>query len=326
MNLVSETVLRAARSHLASVLPATPCVFSPTLSRLTECDVWLKLELAQPTRSFKVRGALFAIHSLPRAPARIVAASTGNHGLGVAYAARLNQIPATIFAPSGANPAKLAAIRTWGADVVEVGAYWEDALGAAKMQAERPDTALIHSFDDPAVVAGQSTVGFEIAEQVPGVSAIIAAVGGGGLISGLGAALHDLKPDCRIWGAEPAVGPRLSRSIKEGKRVEVASFASIADGLAARSLSELTYEMSRAYVSGCSTVPESELLAAVAVIFHSERLLVEPSAAASVAALLQRRRQLRGTVVCVISGSNIDVAVARRAIELDLNTALDQLS
>ncbi|CDX33192.1 Threonine dehydratase (fragment) [Mesorhizobium sp. SOD10] len=314
---IGETTLRAARSYLASVLPTTPCVFSPTLSKLTGCEIWLKLEFAQPTRSFKVRGALFSIHSLPSAPGRVVAASTGNHGLGVAYAARLNKVPATIFAPSGANQAKLAAIRTWGAEVVEVGKYWEDALAAAKAEAVRPDTALIHSFDDPAIVAGQSSVAFEIMEQVPDVSAVVAAVGGGGLISGVGAALHYLAPGCTVWGAEPAIGPRLTRSLEQGERVEVVGFKSIADGLAARALSELTYEMCRRYVAGSFTVTEDELLSAVARIFLSERLLVEPSAACTVAALLQHRGSFSGTVVCIISGSNIDTVVARQALSVD---------
>lgn len=315
--VVNYATLCAARNYLGSLLPATPCVLSPALSDLTGCQVWLKLEFTQPTRSFKVRGALFAIRSLAARPERVVAASTGNHGLGVAYAAQMTGIRATVYAPTGANPAKLAAIRTWGAEVVEAGTYWEDALSAARAEATVPGTALIHSFDDPAIVAGQSTVAFEIVEQVPEVSTVIAAVGGGGLISGIGAALHFLAPDCTVWGAEPASGPRLARSLETGERVEVARFTSIADGLAARALSELTYDTCRRHVAGSTSVTEEELLSAVARIFRADRLLVEPSGAAPVAALLRRREALSGTVVCVISGSNIDAAVARQALGLE---------
>jgi threonine dehydratase len=304
-------LVAVAHAYLQTILLPTPCQFSPGISEVLGREVWLKLELALPTRSFKVRGALFKTemlsHEAQSRPLSLVTASTGNHGLGVAYAASIHEYPATIFVPSGSNPGKIRAMQSLGATVVSEGTDWLDAYHSASEACTADGLVYIHSFDDPAVIAGQGTIGLEIAAQVPSVDCVVVPIGGGGLIAGIATALAAHSPATRIVGVQPARADAMRQSIARGCRVSIPPVRTIADGLAAREVGELTFAIVRHLVANIETVQDSTMRQAMAVLLREERLLVEPSGAASLGALIEAGSSIPGErVVCVISGGNVD--------------------
>lgn len=306
---VSRELVDAAEQYLAGLVLQTPCEHSPALSRLFDRPVWLKWELMQPTRSFKVRGALVKSHHLQanEGVSRIGTASTGNHGLGVAYAARVHNQDAVVFAPVGSNPAKLQAIRELGAEVRIVGRDWQEAYVRATASCAEQDLAYVHSFDDPYIIAGQATIGAEIAVQVPQAAAVIAPIGGGGLIAGVATGLSQRGSRAEVVGVQPVGADAMRQSLSAGHPVMIDGFRSIADGLAARQPGELTFEITQALVTRVHTVSESAIRHAMATVLGAERLLIEPSSATAVAALAEHGDTLPdGPVVIIASGGNVD--------------------
>jgi threonine dehydratase len=306
---IGSDLVDEAEEYLATLVLRTPCELSPALSRLFARPVWLKWELMQPTRSFKVRGALVKSHQLQAAAGTplIGTASTGNHGLGVAYAARIHHQQAVVFAPEGANQAKLQAIRELGAEVRIVGVDWQSAYTHATAACAEEGIAYVHSFDDPYIVAGQATIGTEIAAQVPGAAAVIVPIGGGGLIAGVATGLSVRGSSAAVIGVQPAGADAMRQSLAAGHPVVIPAFSSIADGLAARQPGELTFAITQALVREVRTVPEPAIRRAMATLLRTERLLVEPSAATTVATLAEHDATLPdGDVVCVISGGNVN--------------------
>lgn len=306
---VSSDLIDAAERYLAALVLRTPCEFSPALSRLFARPVWLKWELMQPTRSFKVRGALVKARQLQAAhgTTRIGTASTGNHGLGVAYAARVHDQKAVVFAPEASNPAKMLAIRELGAEVRVAGSDWQGAFAHATAACADEGIAYVHSFDDPHIIAGQATIGTEIAAQVPDAAAVIVPIGGGGLIAGVATGLSERGSSAAVIGVQPGGADAMRQSLAAGHPVMVPPFSSIADGLAARQPGELTFTITQRLVREILVVAEPAILRAMATLLRAERLLVEPSAAITVAALAEHSRTLPGEhVVCVISGGNVD--------------------
>ncbi len=305
--------VEAAYTRLRDVVRRTPVLAwgsggagLPGQGRLT-----LKLEQLQLTGSFKVRGAWNRIAGLDVATrARgLVTASGGNHGLAVAWAAARAGVPAIVFLPAMTPAAQAAKIATYGATIIRAGAGWDDSWEAALAYAAAHDLATIHPFDDPAIVAGQGTVGLEILEQVPDLDLLLVAVGGGGLLAGVAAYVKQKRPDVTIIGVEPTGAASMSAAWAAGAPVALPGVQTIAHTLAPRRVSALTHDLTRRYVDGIVLVEDAALVAAMRLLWAEANLLVEPSGAATLAALLAGRvpqAAVARHTVALVCGANID--------------------
>jgi threonine dehydratase len=311
--LVGIDDVRRAADRLAGRVHRTPVLRSTTLGELWGVRLDLKAEVFQRTGSFKARGALNTVLSLP-AEERVrgvITVSAGNAGAAVAYAATSVGVPGTVVMPATAVPAKIAACRAYGADVVLTDGDLLDTYLATVAETGRVP---VHPFDDPAVVAGTGTVGLEIAEDVPDAEVVLVPVGGGGLISGVAAALADLAPGVRVIGIEPETADVVSRSLDAGSPVRLPGARSVADGLAAPMSSQLTLDHVRAFVERVVRVSDEDVVRALALAVPRTKLLLEPSAAAPLAALMTGVLDLPpgARVVSVASGGNVDLALFGR--------------
>lgn len=302
--------VRAAAERLPAAVLHTPLV--PVSWAGGELRV--KAESLQPVGSFKLRGALNRLLTLPpEVRARgVVAHSSGNHAQAVAYAARLLGVPATIVMPDDAPVTKLDATRSLGAEVVIVGPdSSERAQRCAELAAER-DLAVAEPYDDPAVLAGAGTIGLEILDDWPEVELVLVPVSGGGLLGGISTAVKALRPDVAVWGVEPAVGGgKAARSLATGERVAVPAAqasSTIADGLRVRQLGTCNWEAIRRNVDGIVGVSEDEIIEAVRALARGARLVAEPSGAVATAGWLFHRDELPPVerVVAAVSGGNVD--------------------
>ena len=295
--------IEEAQLRIAGVASRTPLVDSPGLSKMLGREVYLKLECFQPIRVFKIRGAYNKILRVKEG--RVVAASSGNHGIAVSYSSHLLGKKATVVVPETAVREKVETILNYGADVVKAGRLSGEREAKARKIAEATESAFVHPFNDPDVIAGQGTCGLEISEQLDQFDSILVPVGGGGLISGISIALKALRPRVRVFGVEPSGAPKLSEALKARRAVTVPSPSSIADGLIPSALGELTYRACSMNVEGSFTVSESEILDATRAMVNEERIIAEPSGATALAPLLSRVKGLGRRVVVVISGGNI---------------------
>ncbi len=303
----------AAARRIRPFVRRTPLVPSPALSEATGAEVALKLECWQVTRSFKVRGAYNFLLSLGPAARGVglVAASAGNHALGVAHAARGLGFEATLMVPTGASRGKVEATRRLGARVVERGATYDEAEDAALELASQTKALFVHAFDDPRVGEGQGTVGLELAEDWPEVDDVVVPVGGGGLAAGVAMAVKEARPGVRVIGVQPEASAPMAASFGAGRFVEVPIGPSLADGLAGRT-SRSSFERCRAWLDGVWTVSEPAIARAMVWCLERERLVVEGSGAVGVAALLEAGRAFSGRrVAVVLTGGNVDGAVLR---------------
>jgi threonine ammonia-lyase medium form len=309
--MLSLDDVRAAAARLDGVAHRTPVLTSRTLDERTGASVHLKAECLQRGGAFKFRGAYTKVASLPAETlARGVAAfSSGNHAQAVALASRLLGTSATILMPADAPAAKLDATRGYGAEVVTYDRFAEDreALGAA-LAADR-GLALVRPYDDPLVMAGQGTVALELLEDVPDLDVLVVPVSGGGLIAGCATAAKALRPEIRVVGVEPAEGDDTRRSLEAGRRVRIDVPRTIADGLQADEPGELTFEVVRRLVDEVVTVTDAEIVEAMTFLFDRAKIVVEPSGAVGVAALLAGRLEAPGRRVgVVLSGGNVGAA------------------
>ncbi|MCL2009144.1 MAG: pyridoxal-phosphate dependent enzyme [Synergistaceae bacterium] len=304
-----------ARDRIHPFIRRTRLEHSTTISDVSGFDVWLKPECMQRTGSFKIRGALNCILSLsPEEGGRgIVTASSGNHGQGVACASKLRGYPAMVVMPEGGSPAKADAIRGYGAQIVFCGTKSEDRLAlAAKMRDEQGMT-MVHPYDDFYVMAGQGTLGIEILEDLDDVAAVLVPTGGCGLISGVAAAVKEMRPNVKIIGVEPAGSDSTGRSFQAGKRVRLDVIDTMADGVRASIPGELTFPLVRKYVDDMVLVSESSIVEAMKLILERCKILAEPTGAVATAALLTQGQKngalpgsLRGKkIVSLVSGGNV---------------------
>lgn len=303
----------AARERIAPHVPQTPVERSAWLSERTGTPVHLKLECYQRTGSFKVRGAVNAVASLDaEARARgLVTASAGNHGQGVALAAAAFDARATIFVPASAPKAKKRRIRRFGAELRDTFASYDEAEDAAVAWAQREGLTFVHAFSDPAVVAGQGTVGLEILEQVPDVRTVVVPVGGGGLLAGIGAAFEDR--DIRLIGVQSDRTPNVHASLAAGRLVDCPVVPTLADGLAGRT-DAISVERVAHYADSVELVPDDALAPAIRALCEQEGVVAEGAGVVPVAFLEANAPRLEGPVVLVISGRNIDGAVLARIL------------
>jgi threonine dehydratase len=306
--LVGLAEIEDARERLQGVAVQTPLDRSRALSEHVGGPVFIKCESLQRTGSFKIRGAYNRISRLSEQERRagVVAASAGNHAQGVALAASLTGIPATLFMPSAASLPKVEATRRYGADVVLTGKDFGAAFTAAEQRAQESGAVFVHPFDHPHVIAGQGTAGMEIAEQLPEVETVVVPVGGGGLMAGIAAALRELKPNVRLIGVQAAGAAAFPPSLARGEPVALETMSTIADGIAANRPGDLTLAHIAEQVDEVVTVTDEAI--AEALVFTAERmkLVLEPAGAAGVAAVLQDVAELKPPVAVVLSGGNID--------------------
>jgi threonine dehydratase len=299
--------VRTARRRIAATACRTALEESPSLGERVGAPVLLKLECWQPTRSFKVRGAANAVAGLE--PARLarglVTASAGNHGLAVALAARRAGVALTVYLPRAAPAVKRERIRAMGAAIRDEFDSYDDAERAAIADAAARDQEFVHAFSDPAVIAGQGTIGLELLEDAPQVCDVIVPVGGGGLISGIGLVLRTLAPAVRVIGVQSTQTRAMHAAFAAGHVVAVPVPPTLADGLAGCT-DDATFQRARDVVDEIVLVEEDEIAAAIRALFTDDVVTAEGSGAVGVAALLARRITPRGPTAVIVTGGNVD--------------------
>ncbi|MEI7862940.1 MAG: threonine/serine dehydratase, partial [Planctomycetota bacterium] len=317
--VVTLADVRAAHERIRSGIYRSPCPASVPLSDLTGATIFCKLDLLQRTGSFKERGARNALLLLDAAArARgVVAASAGNHALGLAYHGRALGIPVTVVMPRFAPLVKVATCRRMGAKVILEGESFEDARQLAGAIAATEGLNRIHGFDDPRVIAGQGTVALEILEDVPDVEAIVVPVGGAGLLAGVALTAKALNPAIRIIAVEPASAGSLSASLAAGRPVQVPVRPTLADGLAVGRVGDLAFALAAPHIGRVVTVGEEALSLAVLRLAELEKTVAEGAGAAALAGLLEGAcPELVGRrVVLLICGGNIDLTILGRVID-----------
>jgi threonine dehydratase len=306
--------VRAAAERLRGLVHRTPCWSATSLGDLFGVRLHVKAETFQRTGSFKLRGALNAVLTLPDADRRrgLVAISAGNHAAALAYAARAAGTTATIVMPATANPAKIAATESYGGEVVLTAGAMLDAMH--EIRAERGLT-LVHPFDDPAVVAGAGTVGLEIVEDVPDVDHVIVQVGGGGLVSGVATAVKALRPSASVYGVEPEGADVVSRCLAAGEVVAMQP-SSVADGLCAPIGGVVTMPIIESLVSAVGIVTDDDIRTALRLVLERTKLVVEGAGATGVAALVAKSFDIPpgSNVVVIATGGNVDAPTLARLL------------
>jgi len=322
--MLSLESVQAARKRIQGGALETACPRSFALEARTGVRrVHLKAEHKQRTGSFKDRGSLNKLLLLGDDLRRgVVAASAGNHAQALAHHAARLGVPCTIVMPETAPIIKVANTKRYGAHVFQIGTTLSDGAAEVERLAAEEGLVPVHAFDDLAVMAGQGTIALEVLEQVPDVSTIVVPVGGGGMISGVAVAAKALRPEVRIVGVEAAASPSAVESLKAGAPVRVESADTLADGIAVKRIGELAYPFLESLVDDVVLVSEREIADAVFFLLEREKAVVEGAGATPVAALLEGKVAASAspdeTVVCVLSGGNIDVNIIARIIDRGL--------
>lgn len=306
--LVTIEEIRAAAAALRGVAVRTPLLWDDVVSDKAGAAIWLKPEVLQRSGTFKFRGAYTFLSRLdPAARARgVIAPSSGNHAQGVAMAAKVFGVPATVVMPETATEAKRAGAERLGAKVILHGTTSHERTELAHRIAQREGLTIVHPYNDNAVIAGQGTVGLEIHEDLPELESVLVQVGGGGLLAGIAVAIKALSPSTRVIGIEPERTPKLSRAREAGKPVRLEHQQGLADGLLVAEIGDIPFHHHQAYVDEVVTVGDPDILKAMRHLLDRAKLVVEPSGAITVAALLTGAVRPRGPTVAVLSGGNIE--------------------
>ena len=311
--------LQSARAEIADAIHRTPLVRSETLSGRVGVPVYLKCENLQKTGSFKVRGALHRIRGLSEDERRrgVITISAGNHAQAVAWAASAAGVASTVVMPEGASKTKATASQGYGAHVILHGDPGEAFRKAFELAEER-NLTFVHPFDDEYVVAGHASCMLEVLEDLPDVATVVAPVGGGGLASGLAVAAEAAATDLALWCVEPVGAAAMHRSFQEGHAVHLDAVSTLADGLKAPMAGVLNYEILRRTARGVVLVDDDAIVRAMRLLLERTKLLAEPAGAAGLAAVLEGAvPDLRGPVVVVLSGGNVDSALLGRLLQDD---------
>lgn len=311
-NSVTLKMIQEAREALKGIAEVTPIVTSTRLGK----NLFIKSENLQKTGSFKIRGAYNKIRMLSPEEAKrgVIACSAGNHAQGVALSATRLGIRSVICMPEGAPILKVEATRGYGAEVVLVPGIYDDAAREAKRLADEEGFTFAHPFNDPYVIAGQGTIGLEILEQVPDVEQIVVPIGGGGLISGVAAAVKSMRPNVKVIGVQAATVPSMFVSMRSGEITTVRDGATIADGIHVLTPGDLTFRMVKDYVDDIVTVSEDEIAAAIVALLEGPKTVAEGAGATSVAAYLFNRVDTSLNTVALVSGGNVDITTLSRII------------
>ncbi len=312
INTVTLDMIREARASLQGIAELTPVVTSSRLGK----NLLIKSENLQKTGSFKIRGAFNKIRMLsPEESSRgVIACSAGNHAQGVALSATRLGIHSVICMPEGAPILKVEATRSYGAEVVLVPGNYDDAAKEAERLAKERGYTFAHPFNDPYVIAGQGTIGLEILDQVPDVEQIIVPIGGGGLTSGVAAAVKFMRPHVRVIGVQASTVPSMFVSYRNGEITTVRDNPTIADGIHVLTPGNLTFRLVREYVDDIVTVSEDEIAAAIVELLEGPKTVAEGAGATSVAAYLFQKIDTSLKTVALVSGGNVDITTLSRII------------
>ncbi|HWE04023.1 MAG TPA: threonine ammonia-lyase [Tepidisphaeraceae bacterium] len=319
--MVTLQDIQAAALRIGDVIYHSPCPYSLSLSKLCGCDIYCKLDHLQMTGSFKERGARNKLMQLapPERRDGVVAASAGNHALGLAYHGQQLGIPVTVVMPRFAPLIKVANCRSFGAQVILSGDTFSDCYREAKELAVKSGKTFVPGFDDPAIIAGAGTMGLEIIADIPDADAVIVPVGGGGLLAGVATAIKGLKPACRVIGVEPRHAPTLFASLQAGRVTAIATRPTLADGLAVAEIGGACFDIIRHTMDDLVMVDEPQISLAVMRLLEMEKMVVEGAGAVPLAAAMRRTLGLEGKkVVLCLTGGNIDVTLISRIIERGL--------
>ncbi len=313
--------IQEARRCLKNVAYKTGLVHNTTFSEMAGNTVYLKTENLQKTGSFKVRGAFNKIAHLPDKDKKngVIASSAGNHAQGVAMAATAYGIKSTIVMPKHAPLSKIAATKSYGAQVVLHGEVYDEAYEKAREIQQQTGAVFVHPFNDPEVIAGQGTIGMEILEDLPDADIIAVPIGGGGLISGVAVAAKSIKPDIKIIGVQTKNMPSMVKSISHNHITTVDGIPTIADGIAVKTPGDITFKIIKHYVDDIVTVDENEIANAILLLLERAKVISEGAGAVPIAAILNRLENIKNKkIVALVSGGNIDVNMLSRIIDKGL--------
>lgn len=319
MNPTFEEILKA-RSMQGDEIRKTELHYSPIFSQLTGSTVYLKLEFQQKTGSFKIRGAYYKIKTLSAEEKKrgVVAASAGNHAQGVAFASSLEKIPCTIVMPKSASPAKVAATRGYGANVILEGRNYEESWTKAKEISQKSGAKIIHAFDDPQVIAAQGVIGLEILEDLPDVDEVYVPIGGGGLAAGTLIAIKHKKPEVKVIGVQSTSFPAMKESLKNGKLIEAGGERTIADGISVKKPGDMTFAIIKELIDDIVLVDDFEIIKAMFLLMERTKMVIEPAGAASLAYLLAKKPSPGKKVVAVLAGGNVDMYLLGQIVDKGL--------
>lgn len=310
MFTLTLTDFEAARSRIAPHIKRTPLLTSRQLNELTGFEVQMKAEMFQRVGSYKIRGPLNKFALMPEDQKRrgVVCSSAGNHAQGVALAAQIHGMRAVVCMATNATPAKVAATRGYGAEVVLHGSIWDEANEKAKELVRTQGFTYVHPFDDEQLIAGQGTLGLEVIQDWPDLDAIVVPIGGGGLISGVAMAMKSHNPAVRVIGVESSDGPAMLRSVESGQ-LETIDCRTIIDGLRVRRVGEINFSVVQRFVDDIVVLPDREIFEAMLWVMERCKLVLEGAAAAPVAALMHGLVNLPpgSRVAVVLSGGNVNL-------------------
>jgi len=308
MSVTYDNIVNAQKAQ-GDVIRKTSLVFSDTFSQLTGSKVYLKNEFEQKTGSFKLRGAYYKIKNLAEDEKSkgVVAASAGNHAQGVALASAMEKINCTIVMPRNASPAKVAATKEYGAEVVLEGKNYDESWIKAQEIAKTSGAQIIHAFDDPQIIAAQGVIGLEIMEQLPNVDEIYVPIGGGGLAAGILTAVKTKNPNVKIIGVESKSFPSMKNSLDSGKLETVDGGFTVADGISVRTPGKQTFEIIRDMIDKIVLVDDEEIIKTIFLLMERSKVVVEPAGAAGLAYLVSKKPSPGKNVVPILCGGNVDM-------------------
>ena len=298
-----------ANSMRGNEIKKTPLIHSSTFSEITGSEVYLKAEFRQRTGSFKIRGAYFKIKSLSDEEKKhgVVAASAGNHAQGMAFASSIEKISCTIVMPKNASPAKVAATRGYGANVILEGTNYDESSAKAKEIAKETGATMIHAFDDPQIIAANGVIGLEILDDLPDVDEIYLPIGGGGLAAGILIAIKEKNPNVKVVGVQSKSFPSMYESLKNGSLTESGGERTIADGISVKIPGQLTFDIISKLIDEIVLVDDTEITKAMFLLMERMKFVVEPAGAASLAYLISKKPAPGKKVVAILAGGNVDM-------------------
>jgi len=319
MNPSYDEILKA-NSMRGNEIKKTPLIHSPTFSKLTGSEVYLKAEFRQRTGSFKIRGAYYKIKSLSDEEKKhgVVAASAGNHAQGMAFASSLEKISCTIVMPKNASPAKVAATRGYGANVILEGVNYDESFAKAKEIAKETGATIIHAFDDPQIIAAQGVIGLEILDDLPDVDEIYLPIGGGGLAAGTLIAIKEKNPNIKVVGVQSRSFPSMYESLKQGSLTASGGARTIADGISVKIPGQLTFDIVSELIDEIVLVDDSEIIKAMFLLMERMKFVVEPAGAASLAYLISKKPAPGKKVVAILAGGNVDMYLLGQIVDKGL--------
>lgn len=319
MNPSYDEILKA-HSMRGDDIKKTPLIYSHVFSEITDSEVYLKAEFRQRTGSFKIRGAYYKIKSLSDEEKKhgVVAASAGNHAQGMAFASSLEKISCTIVMPKNASPAKVAATRGYGANVILEGVNYDESFAKAKEIAKETGVTMIHAFDDPQIIAAQGVIGLEILDDLPDVDEIYLPIGGGGLAAGTLIAIKQKNPNIKVVGVQSKSFPSMYESVKQGSLTTSGGERTIADGISVKTPGQLTFNIINKLIDEIVLVDDVEITKAMFLLMERMKFVVEPAGAASLAYLISKKPSTGKKIVVILAGGNVDMYLLGQIVDKGL--------